>query len=164
MAYADTSNFFDRYDARLIAQLSNDNNSTGANTTTIGVMLEDGKAEILTACLKGSIYSASDLDALVNSGDTQLVRLNCDVALKFLCDRRVGGTPKALQGIIDRANDMLDALRSGAKVLNVTTNRAADVPAVVVSTGVQQSNLGDITQNDFWSNRSGTNTVDYPGT
>lgn len=163
MAYADTSNFFARYDSRLLAQLSNDANSTSSNVTNLSVMLEDGAAEILTAALKGSIYTAGQLSALVASGDTQLVRLNCDVALKFLCARRVGGVPKTLQDIIKRTDDMLDALRSGAKVLNVATNRAADTPIVVISTGLQQSNLGDITQNEFWSNRLGTNSVDAPG-
>ena len=163
MAYASSTDFANRYDSRLIQQLSVDDNSTTSGSGVISALLADAQAEILTATLKGSIYTADELTALVATGDTALVRLNCDLALKMLVGRRVGGVPPALLDIVKRAEDMVDALRSGKRVLNIAINRAADTPAVVVSTGLQMSNAGDITQNEFWSNRIGTNTVDAPG-
>ena len=164
MAYASSTDFANRYDSRLIQQLSVDDNSTSSGGTVISALLDDAQAEILTATLKGSIYTAGQLTALVATGDTALVRLNCDLALKLLVGRRVGGIPPALTDLIKRAEDMLDALRSGKRVLNIAINRQADGPAIVVSTGLEQSNAGDITQNEFWSNRLGTNTVSAPGT
>ena len=164
MAFADTNNFYDRYDSRLIQQLSVDDNSTNSGASVLSALLADAQAEILTAALRGSIYTVDQLNTLVASGDTALVRLNCDLAMKLLVGRRVSGIPTALQDILKRAEDMLDALRVGKRVLNVAVNRGADTPAILVSTGLQLSNLGDITQGDFWSNRTGTNTVDQPGT
>jgi phage gp36-like protein len=164
MAYASSIDFANRYDSRLLQQLSVDDNSTSIGGTVISALLDDAQAEILTATLKGSIYTAGQLTALVAAGDTALMRLNCDLALKLLVGRRVGGIPSFLADIIKRAEDMLEALRSGERVLNIVANRGADMPSVIVSTGLQQSNAGDITQSEFWSNRLGTNTVDAPGT
>ena len=152
-----------RYDSRLIKQLSIDDNSTNSGSS-IAVLLSDAEAEIMTAVLQGSIYTPAELQALVSSGDTQLLRLNCDVALRMMAERRVGGIPSALADIVKRATDLLDAIRQGKRVLNVVTNRAADTPALLVTTGLQRQNLGDVTANDFWSNDRGTNTVNAPGT
>lgn len=163
MSFATVANFTDRYDARLLQQLSVDDNSTTSSASVLSVMLSDADAEIRSAVLKGSIYTVDAINALVASGDTALVRLNCDLAMKMLAGRRVTGLPSALQDAIKRAEDMLDALRTGKRVLNIAINRGADTPSVVTSTGLQMSNLGDITQNEFWSNRLGTNTVDAPG-
>lgn len=163
MAYATIADFQARYDVRLIAQLSDDGNSGVVNSANIQPLLEDGKYEIITSCLRGSIYTAAQLDALVASGDTVLVRLNCDLALKMLVSRRVGGIPTALTAIVKAADEFLDALRSGKRVLNIDLARAADTPGIVTTTGLQRHNLGDLTQNEFWSNCRGTNTTNGPG-
>ncbi len=161
MAFAALADFQARYDSRLIAQLSEDANTGTVNSANVTVLLADAYSMILAAVLRGSIYTTAQL---VATGDTMLVRLNCDVALKLLCARRAGGIPQAVQDIIKAANDMLSALESGGKVLNIAANRTADTPSVVISTRLQRQNLGDITANPFWSNDLGTNTVDAPGT
>jgi phage gp36-like protein len=162
--WATSTDFTNRYDSRVVAQLSNDTNSTSANSLIIAALLADAASEIRAACLRGGIYTTDQLDALNNSGDTQLVRLNCDVAIKLLAKRRVGDIPQAVKDIVRRTEEFLDALRTGKKVLNISTNRAADLPAMVNTTGDQRYNLGDLTINEFWSDQYGTNSTSGRGT
>lgn len=164
MAFATSNDFYARYDGRLLAQLSSDDNTAVADSTVIAALLADAQAEIQTAALRGSIYTVAQLTALVASGDTALTRLSCDLAMKMLVGRRVGGIPSALADIIKRANDMLDLLAKGARVLNIQANRGADIPTVITTTGLQRKNLNDLTANEFWSDITGTSTVDSPGT
>lgn len=159
MSYCTIQQFQQRYDLRSVAQLSNDQNADTLNTTNAQAALDDATAEINTAALQGSQYQLSDLTSLVAAGDTQLVRLNADLAYRNLLDRRGQGLPPGLEARIKSSESMLDALRSGARILNVTTNRVADVPALVTRTADQDLNLGVLTGNDFFAGPTGTITI-----
>lgn len=159
VSYATIAQFQARYDARLVAQWSNDTNGTTQTSANVQAALDDASAAILTACLQGSIYSASDLTTLVSGGDTALVRLCCDIAIGYMAERRGQGLPGQLQRQADEAGRMLDALRRGQRVLNVSANRAADVPATVTLTADERSNLGSLTASDFFGDVSGTATT-----
>lgn len=162
MSYAVIADLTARYDSRTLAQQSNDTNSASASTTNQQAALDDATAEINTAVLQGSIYTLDQLTALLLTGDTQLIRLCCDTAVKFLCSRRMDSLPASVTDRIKASEFMLESLRSGKRVLNVVINRQADVPILLTNTTLQQQNLGDITATDFFVGLAGTNTVDGP--
>jgi len=159
MSFASISDFNNRYDSRVIAQLSNDTNSTAINNTVVQACLDDGNATILTAALQGSQYTVSDLASLLASGDTTLIRMNCDIALKYLSQRRGMGLSPGLREQVKDSFDLLDALRKGTKVFNVASNRNADTPAMVNITSTQSQNIGDLAGIDFFGGPSGTMTI-----
>jgi phage gp36-like protein len=160
LSYCSLSDLRARYDSRTLAQLSNDSNSTTASDNNQQVALNDAAAEIRTACLQGQIYTSDQLDALVASGDVQLVRMCCDIAVKFLASRRMDALTPSIQARIQASENMLEALRQGKRVLNIANNRHGETPALVTITSLQQTNTGDITANEFFGGAPGTLTVD----
>lgn len=162
MSYATIAQLQDRYDARLIAQLSNDLNSTGVVTSRVQAALDDASADLLRACLKGSIYASTDLDTLVASGDTSLVRLVSDGAMRNLARRRGMARHEGLEAAFERWDKALRDLSNGLAILNVQTNREADTPSLVVLSCLEQQNLNVLTNTSFF-NSSGTRTTQGDG-
>lgn len=156
MSFCTIAQFFARYDRRVIAQLSNDVNSVAQLDTNIQACLDDATSDIKTAALVGKIYSATDLTTLVSSGDTQLVRLNADIALGYIYNRRAMGVPANLKDVVDRANDQLNALKRGERVLNVTAAINASLPVMVNLSPLDQLNLQQITATPFFGEPCGT--------
>lgn len=159
MAYADIDDFRNRYDSRFIDQLSSDDNSTAPDNDKIQASLDDAASKINLAVLQGSQYTISQLNALVAGGDTTLVRINCDLALSFLCQRRAMGLPSRFEGVLRGTFELLDMLRNGQRVLNVPENRTADLAAMVNNTALQNSNVQPLSSIPFFGGPKGTNTI-----
>lgn len=159
MSYASISDFNARYDSRVIAQLSNDTNSSSANSSNVQAMLDDATAQINSAALQGSQYTVDQLTALVLTGDTMLVRMNCDLALELIAQRRSMGLSGRLQEQTKRSLDLLEALRLGQRIFNIGANRTADLPTIVVLTDDQTANLQLASSLPFFGGAKGTNTI-----
>lgn len=132
MAYASAAHLVLRYDERLIAELSVDNDTRPADPTTeprVLACLEDASADILSAVSEARRYPPETLDALALLEDPYLVRLTCDLTLGLLYRARGKGMPAGHQEAVDWANDEVQALRQGKRVLNVPVARAAGLPA-----------------------------------
>lgn len=159
MSYATISDFNARYDSRVIAQLSNDTNSTSANSSNVQACLDDATAQINSAALHGSQYTVTQLTTLLATGDTMLVRMNCDLALDLIAQRRAMGLSGRLQEQVKRSLDLLEALQKGQRIFNIAANRSADTPAVVVLTCQQEANLNLPSSLPFLGGAQGTNTT-----
>jgi phage gp36-like protein len=164
VSYAAIADLQARFDTRLIEQLSSDDNSGVLSTSNAQACLDDAAGEILTSALQGSQYTAAQLTALATASppDPQLLRMNCFGAIKFLYQRRGQGIPQNMGQQAREYLDFLEALRSGKSILNVPANRGADLPASVNLTGLERSNLGDLTSNEFFGYRGGTRTTTGP--
>lgn len=162
MSYASISDLQSRYDARVIAQLSCDDNSGTINTTNVQAALDDATASINMAALQGSQYTITDLTTLVSSGDTMLVRMCADLTLRKLVERRAGAMPSALRDQIKESEDLLSALRSGKRVLNVTTNRTADTPEIVAVSAVENSYIQPMASLPFFGGPKATPSIYGP--
>lgn len=159
MSYAAIVDFQARYDTRVIAQLSSDNNAGTINTIAVQACLDDATAMINSAALQGSQYTADELTSLVTSGDTMLLRMNCDLALNLLSQRRAMGLSGRIAEQVKRSLDLLEALQKGQRIFNVTANRTADVPAIVVTSLDQASNLNLGANISFFGGSAGTPTT-----
>lgn len=160
MSYCTIAQLQQRYDQRIIAQVSNDTNGTAGLSTTIQAALDDATADVNLACQVGGVYSIADLLALTATGDTSLVRLCADLAMRHLARRRAGGRVEGLESAFDRSQEMLRALRLGQRILNVSANLGANVPAMVNMSSTQTGNLLTFTNTSFFGGASGTPTID----
>lgn len=159
MSYATVANFKARYDLRLINQLSSDNNSGVGVTANIQASLDDASAQINMAALQGSQYTVLQMTTLVASGDTQLVRMNCDLALQFMAKRRGSGLPAGLATQLKESLDLLDLLRRGERILNITENMVANLPVIINTSALQNSYIQPMASIPFFGGPRGTPTV-----
>lgn len=162
MGYATIANLESRFDRRVLAQLSNDAGGTSANTANQTTAIDDASAEILMAALQGGIYTSDQLDTLYAAGDKALIRLTCFLAAKNLYKRRGMGVPPSLKDDAKQADDLLEQLRKGMRVFNVSANRSGELPAIVSLTSTQQNNLGSLTDSTFFPD-SATRNVNGNG-
>jgi phage gp36-like protein len=137
MPYAASSDILARYDARRVGELVRDDATRAspselATDPVLTALLADASAIVDSAALAGGRYSADDLSALAADpvGGPLLVRLVCDLAFGLLVSRR--GAPAsdvdALAPRYKAANDVLEALRNGGRVLDVAGAIAAGQP------------------------------------
>lgn len=159
MAYANIDDLMRRYDARVVGQLSSDDNSTAPDNNNIQAALDDATSKINLAALQGSQYTVLQLQTLVAGGDTTLTRMNCDLALLFLAQRRSMGLPSKFEGVLRNTLELLDMLRKGQRVLNVPENRVADLAAMVNNTAQQNLNVQPLSSIPFFGGPRGTNTT-----
>lgn len=159
MSFASIGDLYNRYDSRIVDQLSSDDNSTAPDNNKIQAALDDGASKIQLAVLQGSQYTVDQLQTLVNSGDTTLIRMNCDLALLFMAQRRSGGLPNKFEGVLRNTMELLDMLRRGQRVLNVPENRVADLAAMVNNTAQQNLNVQPLSSIPFFGGPRGTNTT-----
>ncbi len=161
--YAQISDLQARYDSRLIAQLSTDDNSGTLDSSVVNVALSDGSYEFNAAVLQGSIYTVSDIQALQSTGDTLVTRIVCDIAMRNMYARRGKKIPAFIESQIDRSDKLLEALRTGKRVLNVQVNRSADVISQASITFTGASNITPLASIPILGGATGTLTVNMPG-
>ena len=159
MSYATIANMQARYDSRIIAQLSADDNSGTINTTVVQDMLDDATATINMATIQGSQYQLNDLTALVAAGDVMLIRMNCDLAIRALVERRGVGLSGGLERQVKASEELIEALRKGERVLNITANRAADTPAMILNSACENANIQPLSSIPFFGGPQGTPTT-----
>lgn len=149
MSYATPQDLLNRYDARRIGDLINDD-GTRANSTQITasaivqVALDDAAGMMDSEALAGGRYQPSDFATLQSAAQLAgpntpaasdwnlVVRLNCDLAYGYLVGRRGYSRTETLSmaPYFEEALGILARLREGDLVFNVARVIAAQVPAV----------------------------------
>ncbi len=161
--YAEISDLQNRYDQRLIAQASSDDNSGSLASGVVNAALADASYEFNAAVLQGSIYQISDVLALQSTGDTMVTRVVCDIAMRNLFARRGRGTPDYIQKNIERSDKFIEAIRTGKRVLNVPKNRAADSIEQVMVPFTGYANITPLASLPILGGAAGTLTINNPG-
>lgn len=159
-SYCTVEQLYERYDQRLIAQLSNDANSILDNTNYIQDNLDDATQWIKAAAIQGNAYTSLELDTLVASGETVLIRMCADVALRNMYSRRAQGMPQPVKDCTQGTYDLIDALRRGENVLAVEGRESARTPALVTTTANENFNLNVLINTDFFNEPTKTRTTD----
>lgn len=123
-AYATPADMIERYDVRLLGDLVADDNSQvsaaslPANTVLIE-QLEDAAGAIEVALRSGGRYTPADLEALTGNSRQHLKRINCDIAMCYLLERRVDYDPDRAQAQRELAEKYLEQLRKGVNVFGI---------------------------------------------
>lgn len=148
MAYASVVQFKQRYDTRILIQLSNDANSPTEVTPTIEAALDDAEAMINSYALQGGAYTTAQLLALAASGDKWLVRMSADLAMCMMLRRRGQGIPDEFTDICDDVKEELTKLQDGSIVLDIAgTETLVDI---VELTEAEVSNLDLPSSDEFF--------------
>lgn len=129
MAFATIAEMIARYDERVLKDLVQDDNTRNPDISadpTIQAMLDDATG-VIEASLRRT-YSNDQLAALTAANSAVLIRMNVDLAMGMLYERRFKGIPDQIQGVIDRATDMLTSIRKGDLVLDDAEARIASIP------------------------------------
>lgn len=152
--------FYQRYDQGLINQLSNDAHSDLNLNDYIQAALDDGTDTIRGAAIQGNAYTSVELDALVATGSTILIRMCADVAIRNIYGRRGEGISEGLAESTQGTLDLIEALRKGDNILAVEGRESARKPALVTLTAVETGNLDVMTNTDFFNGPTATRTTD----
>lgn len=135
MAYATPADLIARYDARDVGQLCSDD-KTAVSTVDLPnnyiclTALNDAAGDIDGALMVGNRYSAADLATLTANSTYKLIRVNCDIAMRYLIDRRPGWNPEKAKLIREQAEEHLERLRRGENTFNIQASMDAGEPVV----------------------------------
>ena len=121
--YATPQNLLDRFDVRLLGDLCQDGNSRLSEAalltnTKLSEALKDASGMVESAALVGKRYEVTDLSGLTGNSKSLLVRIVCDLAIVWLCQRR-GYSVKDKFPMADESLKILDRIRLGERVFNV---------------------------------------------
>lgn len=160
-SYATPADLLKRYDARDIGDLASDTGtqvSTGSIPTDANVLaaLADASGDIESALLAGNRYTTADLAAVTGNTASKLIRLTCDIAMGYLLSRRPGYDPERLKAFREQNHFMLERLRKGENVFDLTAQKDAGVIERATPTAVDVSKLNlmrDRTQNYYPARR-----------
>lgn len=128
MRWASVADLMDRFDARQLGDLCGD---VGArvepadlpgNARAIAA-LNDAEGELISAITVGEKYDLTQVDTLVSGGDTYVLKLVCDLALKNLYAARNQLEDTPAQSLL--AMQVLQQLRQGERVLAILENQDA---------------------------------------
>lgn len=165
-AYATTAQLSSRYDQRTLGDLASDTGTrVPANqlSTSQPILdaLQDAAGMIEAACSVGNRYTPADLLTLTGNGAAFLTRLNCDLAIGLLFQRRPdkGDPPKQ----VETAWRLLDALEAGHMVFGLLEAAEAGQPTDVVETSqdVYNRNGVAVQMSKYFGRRVNT-LADYP--
>lgn len=164
-AIATAAEMVKRYDVRLLGDLVGDAGvrvgpSELVDDPNLQQAIDDAWGEILAALLMSQRYSEADLAGLSGESQKYLVRINCQIALGNLQERRgwkEDDTRAAAHvAAANRARKELEDLRTGKKVLNVEAVTAAGLPEIRQPTvsSVRRNNLAvDEARRGFYLSR-----------
>lgn len=141
-SFASSSDMVLRYDVRTLGDLCSDDGTPVAeaalaSNTKMTTALADATGQILAACLRGGRYSQADLAALTGESASYLKRLCCVVAFWNLWDRKPYSSDETRKAAREEAMEMLEMLRKGEHVFDVSAVIAAGVPDVDTVTRVE---------------------------
>lgn len=129
MAFATIDEMIERYDERVLADLVQDDNTRNPDLTGNAILtavLEDATG-VIEASLRRT-YSNDQLTALEAANSAVLIRLDVDLAMGLLYQRRAKGLPDQIREVVDAATDMLTSIRNGVAVLDDAEARIASIP------------------------------------
>lgn len=123
-SYATGDDFIARYDRRLVGDLVRDDATKEPASSlpehpNLLAMLSDAYGKIVSVITVGDRYTLEQIDPvnLSPSGIAFLVRLNCDLALLYLKQRRGKFSEKTDKFLKDSCDEGLKALKDGATIL-----------------------------------------------
>lgn len=151
MSYATIANLTDRYDSRVVNQLSNDAGLAVAVTSVIQAALDDATATLRIAAMQGGIYTSDELDLLATNADAAMIRIVCDVAYKNMATHRGMGLDGAIAQQVKDTLETLDLIRKGVRVFDVAINRQAEQPEVISLSPSQLINQQSLTATSFFN-------------
>lgn len=138
MAFATSADLVNRYDARTLGDLVNDDGSRATEaelevSAKVTAALESASGMVLSACVKGGRYTAAELSALTGDSLAHLVDLTCRIAFWLLWKRRPWSDKYENQrNEAKKHNDeALEMLRSGQEVFAVDRAIEAGSPEVI---------------------------------
>lgn len=151
MAYATIDEIIERYDERILKDLVQDDDTRNADLTAnviLTAILDDGTA-MIDAAIRIT-YSNDQLAALAIANSALLRRLNCDLAMGLMYQRRARGLPDQVQDVFDEAKDTLKDIRDGKSILDDAEARIAARPAVHRVTEQQSRENWPLTNSDLF--------------
>ena len=118
--YCTPARFLQFYDHRQVGQLvrDDDGEATAAELLTDGALaaaLAAASGDVETATMAGRRFAVADLQALAGNGAARLAQIVADLAYGRLLRRR--GVADSPPPQVAEAEDALDALRSGQRIL-----------------------------------------------
>jgi phage gp36-like protein len=125
MAFASSTDLTNRYDYRLIADLCSDE----MTELTLGQVLaeakvssalDDAAGEIVVGLQTGGNYKEEDLEELDGLNRSHLIRVNCDLAMCLLIQRRPNRINlETAEKICETARQHLNRLRKGENIFGI---------------------------------------------
>lgn len=138
-AYATSADIAARYDVRTIGDLLADDGTRiaeaafSANANLTAALL-DASGEVEAALQQLRRYTPAELEALAGNSSGLLKRIVCKVAMGLLWERRQYiDLDKAEEGM-DAARKVLEKLRKGEYIFDVTANVEAGTPEAITPT------------------------------
>lgn len=135
MAYASATDLTARFDSREIGDLLSDSGTPvdegdfGSNTKLTAI-LDDASGEIDAALLVANRYLPADLSGLTGNSLAHLKRITCEIAMRLLLGRRPAYNPDLLESMEKRVNGLLERLRKGENVFNLSDQKDAGTPSI----------------------------------
>lgn len=151
MAYATPADLLARFDARTVGDLAYDDDvqrtpTELATSPNLLAAIDDAAGEVGAALFQSGRYTAAQIDGLTGSAASYLKRIVCTIAMRHLFDRRPSLESAARDEVTDQARRMLEKLRRGENIFNLTPEDPSDdanTPAAVIDTpsAVRAQNL-----------------------
>lgn len=136
MAYATPQNMLERFDVRHLSDLVSDAD-TGRlqkpellSHPNLQAALDDAAGQIEAALLKGERYSIADLESLTANSRQYLIRLNCQIAIGLLWQRRPWSDNDQRADALDKAEKGLKELSRGEAVFDLAAQKDAGLPRI----------------------------------
>ena len=161
LQFASITDLTNRFDPRLVSQLSSSDNSGNLNVAVVNILLQDATSELLLSVLVGQVYSQSDIQTLYNQGDNFVIRIVCELAMKNLFALRGEGISDNLINSFKFSELLLEQLKNGNKIFNTTNgpnaNLTSTTPNVIHLSQQQYKCEGSQWDIGFWKGRQGQN-------
>ncbi len=144
MSFSTPADLLDRVDAQIIGDLiTDDDPDTGLRdrpsredilaSSIVQTALDDASGEIFSKLGKAKRYTIAQLQALTGSALSKLKRIECDIAVTYLFDRRVDSRNEEVAEKFERrAKKALKLLQNGEDIFGL--DDGTDVEAGLIST------------------------------
>ena len=158
MSYASPNDLIERYDARILGDLCQDEGERITDvpmlllSTKLLTALSDASGMVNSAALVGKRYTSTQLTNMIGDAGGFIKRLTCDLAFAFLRQRR--GYDVEQFPTIQESFNYLDRLRLGERVFDIEEVESKGNPtsfAIPVYTVVSQNLMED--NNRYFPNR-----------
>ena len=144
--YVTVAEFLDTYDNRLLEQLGIDSSSgrgtlDATNTILVNALLR-ASADLEASALVGERYTIDQLTEVKDDNSWILKGIVSDRAIYHLAKRRGGRVSETIRKVADSSEAMLERLRDGVEIFNLSESAAAGVAAIAIvptSTRIRQT-------------------------
>lgn len=141
-SYADPADLLKRCRPDIISALVTEGGATQSqdDLESDAILLEVlayASGEIEAALLVGNQYTPTQLESLTGNSLALLRGITCDIALARLFDRNPGINPSLWEAYTEKADKVLERIRRGTNVFNLTAQRDAGLVDVSTPTIAQ---------------------------